>query len=96
MAWGVARFQSVVLKICHRQAGDDGFIDILNGFREGEFSNEAIKTLKSRVAVFPSKNIPRLFTHNTMVNKWNTSRLEALDDDVKTFTAQTSGPEHEV
>jgi ATP-dependent exoDNAse (exonuclease V) alpha subunit len=68
------------------------FIDALNDFRVGRISGRTAEVLATRVARFPSRNIPRLFTHNVQVDKWNAYQLENIEEHPeRTFTARTNG-----
>lgn len=95
-AWAACGFKPVYLHTIHRQ-DEPEFVETLNAFREGKVRGELVKRLQSRVAKFPCRDVPRLFTHNAMVDKWNAYSLgciEAHDDIV--FEARGEGPEHEV
>jgi len=47
--------------------------------------------LGKRIAVFPKSTLLRLFTHNIQVDKWNTSRLEAIDGEEHVYQMQEGG-----
>jgi ATP-dependent exoDNAse (exonuclease V) alpha subunit len=51
--------------------------------------------LQSRVKHFPPATMPRLFTHNVQVNKWNDFQLSELAGDETVLEAQQSGPDHQ-
>lgn len=95
-AWADAEFVPCVLERIHRQ-DEPEFIDALNDFREGRIRGSTARLLASRVPRFPSREITRLFTHNTMVNKWNSYQLGCIEDVPEiVFTAEAEGPESEV
>lgn len=95
-AWESAGLAACYLTQIFRQ-NEPVFIDALNDFRVGRISGETAKVLATRVARFPSRNIPRLFTHNTQVDKWNHYQLECIEDEgERKFDAQTKGPEDQV
>lgn len=73
------------------------FIDALNDFRVGRISGRTAEILATRVARFPSRNIPRLFTHNVQVDKWNSYQLENIEDEeARTFNARTTGASDQI
>jgi ATP-dependent DNA helicase PIF1 len=95
-SWAKAEFRTCCLQTIHRQDEPD-FIAALNDFREGRIRGATADLLQARVAKFPSRNITRLFTHNTMVNKWNRYSLELIEDvEEYAFEADSEGPSHEV
>ena len=94
-AWSALDFCNVTLRKVHRQ-DEPEFVRILNDFREGCISKESAAILKKRVAMFPNKNLLRLFTHNAQVDKWNSYQLGTIDARECAFTATGSGPELDV
>jgi ATP-dependent DNA helicase PIF1 len=95
-AWKAAAFASCYLDQIFRQ-NEPAFIDALNDFRVGRISGPTAKILASRVARFPRREIPRLFTHNVQVDKWNHYQLENIEDEeVRTFAARMQGPDEQV
>lgn len=95
-SWQAANFAPCYLTTIFRQ-NEPAFIEALNDFRVGRISGETAKILGTRVARFPSRNIPRLFTHNVQVDKWNSYQLECIEDEAElTFTAETNGPDDQV
>lgn len=94
-AWHAAGFHAVSLRTVHRQA-DERFVGLLNMFRDGFVSKEGAALLKSRVAMFPDKNILRLLTHNAQVDKWNGYQLGCIEKPEGVFTAEGDGPTDEV
>ena len=94
-AWEHARFAVIHLTQVHRQ-DEPAFLRALGEFRVGNLSPESTELLASRVARFPTADIPRLFTHNTQVDKWNAYRLSCIETSETTYHARTSGPEHQI
>lgn len=88
--WAATGFRPSVLTTIHRQA-DPEFMDILNAVRVGRIEPRHVALLGRRIARFPSSALLRLFTHNVQVDKWNTSRLEALDTEEHVFEMTESG-----
>jgi len=90
-SWRGAGLVPCYLTQIFRQNEPD-FIDALNDFRVGRISGRTAEVLATRVARFPSRNIPRLFTHNAQVDKWNTYQLENIEDHPeRAITARTQG-----
>lgn len=89
-AWGATGFRAAVLTKIHRQA-DPEFMGLLNAVRVGRIEPKHVSLLGERIARFPKSTILRLFTHNVQVDKWNTSRLEAIEADETTYTMQEIG-----
>jgi len=93
--WQAMDFSNVTLRKVHRQ-DDPEFVRILNDFREGAISKDSAAILKKRVALFPDKNLLRLFTHNTQVDKWNSYQLGTIDCPEMEFSATGTGPSEEI
>jgi ATP-dependent DNA helicase PIF1 len=94
-AWADADFCAVSLRTVHRQADAD-FVGLLNMFREGHVTKDGAALLKSRVAMFPDKDILRLLTHNAQVDKWNGYQLGCIEKPEFVLTADGEGPTDEV
>ena len=92
--WAATGFQPAVLTTIHRQA-DPEFMDILNAVRVGRIEPRHVALLGRRIARFPSSTLLRLFTHNIQVDKWNASRLEALDGEKHVFEMTESGDRYQ-
>lgn len=92
--WAQAQFISCYLTKIHRQ-NEPQFINVLNDFREGRIRDETAHILQNRVPRFPSSSIPRLFTHNVQVDKWNTYKLECIEADDVIFEAELKGADFE-
>jgi ATP-dependent exoDNAse (exonuclease V) alpha subunit len=93
--WAALGFSNVTLRTVHRQ-GDPEFVRILNDFREGSISKDSAIILKKRVAMFPDRNILRLFTHNAQVDKWNSYQLGTIDGEPTEFAATGTGESSEI
>lgn len=89
-AWEASGFTPVELTKVHRQS-DEEFIRALADVRIGDLSASTQATLKKRVVNFPPAHLPRLFTHNAMVNQWNESMLADLPGDEQIFHGIKSG-----
>jgi len=95
-SWQRANFCRCYLTQIFRQ-NEPEFITALNEFRVGRVRGITAEILRSKVARFPDRNIPRLFTHNVQVDKWNAYQLGTIDEHPeRTFTADTKGPDHQV
>jgi ATP-dependent exoDNAse (exonuclease V) alpha subunit len=93
-AWGRAEFKKVVLETVHRQDEPD-FVRALSGFRLGHIWGEGARLLQSRVRSFPPATMPRLFTHNVQVDKWNGFQLSELPGEESVLEAEQTGPDHQ-
>ena len=94
-AWVEADFATLHLTKVHRQA-DQAFAQALGEFRMGRLSPESASLLASRVTRFPDADTPRLFTHNSQVDRWNDYRLTCIDAQETVIEARTEGPEHQI
>lgn len=82
--------ENIMLQKVHRQA-DPEFANLLNEFRIGRLSPAGVVTVQKRVTPFCDARIPRLFTHNAAVDKWNNAMLADLSGSEKTYMAIVSG-----
>jgi ATP-dependent DNA helicase PIF1 len=89
-AWERADFKAIRLTTVRRQ-DEPLFVGALGGFRLGSMTMRDAELLKARVVLFPKANIPRLFTHNAQVDKWNAYRLDALEGQERAYKADTCG-----
>lgn len=89
-SWRDAQLAPFNLVTCHRQNEQD-FISALADFRMGRINGSTAATLQPRVQAFVPNHVPRLCTHNTQVDRWNSAQLESLDGDLFTFKALKSG-----
>lgn len=88
--WRAANFRPAVLRKVHRQ-DEREFVDLLNEFRVGRISAKSMHAMGRRVTMFCDSSIPRLFTHNAAVDKWNSSQLDSLPGEKVEFTARIQG-----
>jgi hypothetical protein len=93
-AWEAAAFRSFVLDVVRRQ-DEPEFVRALGDFRVGRVWGPSARLLQSRVKHFPPATMPRLFTHNVHVNKWNDYQLSELDGEETVLEAEQSGPDHQ-
>jgi ATP-dependent DNA helicase PIF1 len=94
-AWQAAGFRMFKLEKVRRQ--DEGaFVKALLDFRVGRVQGATARLLQSRVRAFPPADMPRLFTHNVMVDRWNNFQLGELPGEETAYAAVESGPEHQL
>ena len=91
-AWKEAGFRTFLLEKVRRQ-DEPVFVRALADFRVGRVWGDSARILQSRVRSNPPSNMPRLFTHNVQVDRWNNFQLEELVGDETVFQAIESGPE---
>ena len=76
-------FQVVILRTNHRQGEDKVYADILNRIRTGEFTEDDVKTLESRVRPLNHSDIPQnalvVTCTNKEVNRINEERLMTIE-----------------
>ena len=76
-------FQVVILRTNHRQGEDKVYADILNRIRTGEFSEDDVKTLETRVRPLNHSEIPLnalvVTCTNKEVNRINEERLMTIE-----------------
>jgi ATP-dependent exoDNAse (exonuclease V) alpha subunit len=91
-AWTAAQFRPFVLEKVRRQ-DEPGFVRALADFRVGRVWGDSARILQSRVRSNPPSTMPRLFTHNVQVDKWNNFQLSELPGEASVLHAEQSGPE---
>ena len=91
-AWHPAEFKTVLLETVRRQ-DERSFVRALADFRCGQVWGETARLLQSRVRSNPPSTMPRLFTHNVQVDKWNEFQLSELPGDETVLEAEQTGPE---
>lgn len=89
-AWARANFQTINLTKIHRQKNPE-FLEALAAVRVGQLAGQSARVLAGRVLNFPSGDIPRLFTHNAQVDRWNTYMLGSLEGEEINHLAITNG-----
>lgn len=93
-AWERAEFKTIVLDKVRRQ-DEPEFVRALGEFRCGRVWGDTARLLQSRVKSNPPAAMPRLFTHNVQVDKWNQFQLSELPGDETVLEAEQTGPEHQ-
>ncbi len=91
-AWQAAHFRTFQLEKVRRQ-DEAAFVRALADFRVGRVWGDSARILQSRVRSNPPATMPRLFTHNIQVDKWNNFQLSELPGDEGVLHACESGPE---
>jgi ATP-dependent exoDNAse (exonuclease V) alpha subunit len=94
-AWSAAGFRKVELTRIMRQ-DDPDFVAALARFRRGEINRDTERLLRPRITTFPARDITRLFTHNSMVDRWNDICLGDLPGPESVREAETWGPQHQI
>jgi hypothetical protein len=94
-AWSDAGFQTVELRRIMRQDEPD-FVAALGKFRRGEIDAATERLLRPRISLFPNRDITRLFTHNSMVDRWNDFCLGELPGPESVREAETWGPQSQI
>lgn len=94
-AWSAAGFQTVELRRIMRQ-DEPEFVATLAKFRRGEIDGDTERLLRPRITTFPARDITRLFTHNSMVDRWNDFCLGELPGPESVREAETWGPQHQI
>ena len=94
-AWSAAGFQTVELRRIMRQ-DEPELVAALGKFRRGEIDGGTERLLRPRVTTFPARDITRLFTHNSMVDRWNDFCLGELPGPESVREAETWGPQHQI
>jgi len=79
--WKASEFKPAILTEIRRQ-NEVNFIRALKATRSGNFDDVTRGILRDRIKTHPSANIPRLYTHNVQVDKWNAFMLGELDGEV--------------
>ena len=91
-AWAAARFRTFLLEKVRRQ-DEAAFVRALADFRVGRVWGDSARILQSRVRSNPPSTMPRLFTHNVQVDKWNLFQLSELPGEETILQAEQSGPD---
>lgn len=91
-AWAAAEFKTLTLDKVKRQ-DEVSFVKALTDFRVGRVWGESARLLQSRVRSNPAATMPRLFTHNVQVNKWNNFQLGELPGEESMLEAERTGPD---
>jgi ATP-dependent exoDNAse (exonuclease V) alpha subunit len=91
-AWSAANFRTFLLEKVRRQ-DEPAFVRALADFRVGRVWGDSARVLQSRVRSNPPSTMPRLFTHNVQVDKWNHFQLSELPGDEAVLHAEQTGPD---
>lgn len=89
-AWKEAIDTTILLEKVHRQE-EEHFTAALAGVREGRLSGRPARVLMPRVLENPERDCPRLYTHNSQVDRWCDYMLEDLAGEAVTLEAVTTG-----
>jgi hypothetical protein len=92
--WPEVGVQTFGLKKSRRQ-DEPEFVEALADFRIGRVRGSSARLLQSRVRNFPPASMPRLFTNNVQVDRWNDLQLSELPGEPTTLEAAQDGPEHQ-
>jgi ATP-dependent DNA helicase PIF1 len=93
-AWEAGEFKVIKLETVRRQ-DEPAFVKALGDFRVGRVWGDSARLLQSRVRSNPPATMPRLFTHNIQVDKWNEFQLSELAGDDAVLEAEQSGPDQQ-
>ncbi len=93
-AWAGAEFKTLLLEKVRRQ-DEPQFVQALADFRLGRVWGESARLLQSRVRSNPPASMPRLFTHNVQVDKWNEFQLSGLPGEECVLEAVQTGPDQQ-
>jgi ATP-dependent exoDNAse (exonuclease V) alpha subunit len=91
-AWEEAGFRTFQLETVRRQ-DEPAFVQALGDFRLGRVWGDSARILRSRVRSNPPATMPRLFTHNVQVDKWNAFQLSELAGEEVVIEAEQTGPD---
>jgi len=89
-AWKESIDATILLETVYRQE-EAGFTAALEGVREGKLAGRAARVLMPRVLENPERDCPRLYTHNSQVDRWCDYMLEDLPGEAVTLEAVTAG-----
>jgi ATP-dependent DNA helicase PIF1 len=89
-AWTEAEFETVMLTEVKRQ-DEPEFVRALGDFRLGAIANGSVMPLRRRVVLFPDGDIPRIYSRNSQVDRWNDYRLSEIDAPETVYNATKSG-----
>ena len=78
-----------------RRQDEPEFVKALGNFRVGRVWGDCARLLQARVRSNPPATMPRLFTHNVPVDKWNEFQLSGLPGDDTVLESVQTGPDHQ-
>ena len=84
-------YVTIELQKVYRQQNQD-FVNILNGIRENNPTDEILRALNARVNAYEcDEDVIRLTTHNAQADKVNSMKLDELPGEAMTFGAEIEG-----
>jgi ATP-dependent exoDNAse (exonuclease V) alpha subunit len=89
-AWDEAGFVPICLEKVHRQS-DREFITALAGARMAELRGKAWEVFRGCVTMNPPDNVVRLYSRNSMVDRWNDMMLNDLSGNHYEFVSKKLG-----
>jgi ATP-dependent exoDNAse (exonuclease V) alpha subunit len=92
-AWSELDLQICYITEQHRQADDDGLLDLLEAMRKNEFTEKHRLLLMERLEEQPASHTPvtRLYAHNVDVESINQHHLSIIDAEVHQYHMVTKG-----
>ncbi|MDB5169505.1 MAG: ATPase [Candidatus Saccharibacteria bacterium] len=92
-AWAELDLQVCYITEQHRQADEDGLLDLLEAMRKNNFTERHRLLLVERLEEQPASHTPvtRLYAHNVDVESINQHHLGILPTDVRTYHMVTKG-----
>lgn len=88
-AWPPFRKNAIYLQTVYRQS-DNAFTGLLARARIGKLTPADVKALNARKMSPPDDTVPRVFTHNAQVDRYNEAMLRELPDRAREFVANDS------
>lgn len=88
-SWNEAGLRPAYLRTMHRQAGDDGYLRVLNGIRQGDA--RVLPHVNHRAGMPPPERTITLCTVNATADAINARELDTLPHDEVIFTASVWG-----
>jgi ATP-dependent exoDNAse (exonuclease V) alpha subunit len=89
-SWKQADLHVCYLSEQHRQ-DDSALLTILNEIRSGEVSDDTRELLMEKITDKHIPNIPKLYTHNVEVDKFNLQQLEKIDGEGQIYEMTSRG-----
>ena len=97
-AWEELDLQICYLSEQHRQAGEDGLLDLLEAMRRNDLRERHINLIQRRIEQqdFEPESVTRLYSHNMDVDTINQRHLDQIEADEKVFHMLTKGSKAKV
>jgi len=92
---GQAVHEVIVLNTVRRQ-DEKPFVKALMAVRKGQLDQEDVDLLAHRVQGNAEEEAPRIFTHNSMVDKWCNFMLDELPGEPRVYLGKGDGMEQQV